>query len=410
MRYNGPAAAVAGIVAGLVMFILHSMALLPGTLHHPEGAMKRDLEATFVSGPWSLVVGSTVSICVFLLWRSKRSIFLDCICIHQRNASKKAQALLSLGAFLKNSSNFLLLWDDTYTSRLWCVFELAAFLKSHGQHEETLLVRPMVMAPCLFGIFFGLWLSVLVWVLVMSLTGSFWNLTLPVPLMVFIIRMIFFSLAAASLRDHYRNVEVLLGQLSSFEVASAKCHCCTIGTCASNKMLCDREIISRCIRNWFGSVSDFQEVTRSSVRSILHRQLGGKLFPYRWVLASSLPLLWGFMDMISPRLRAGAWLEALNLTLIGFGWWLFAFPAFFALSLILARRMRTRFQPRCLDHMATLMVSTCITSLTLGGNFFHLGLTSWLPHPAGGSIYFCSMAMLWIWAWFFAAPGPLPAA
>lgn len=45
MRYNGPAAAVAGTVAGLVMFVLRSIVLLPGTTQQPKRAMKRDLEA-----------------------------------------------------------------------------------------------------------------------------------------------------------------------------------------------------------------------------------------------------------------------------------------------------------------------------------------------------------------------------
>lgn len=32
-----------------------------------------------------------------------------------------------LGAYIARSKNFLILWDENYCSRLWCMYEVATF-------------------------------------------------------------------------------------------------------------------------------------------------------------------------------------------------------------------------------------------------------------------------------------------
>lgn len=50
----------------------------------------------------------------------------------------------------------LVLWDPTYVERLWCVFELAAFLKSRESGTATkLFIRPTILGPQLHGILLG---------------------------------------------------------------------------------------------------------------------------------------------------------------------------------------------------------------------------------------------------------------
>ena len=61
--------------------------------------------------------------------------------ISQHNKHLKTAGILSLGAFLKQSEQFLLVWDNTYASRLWCILELAAFLKSHEHQEHKVQIR-----------------------------------------------------------------------------------------------------------------------------------------------------------------------------------------------------------------------------------------------------------------------------
>lgn len=106
---------------------------------------------------------------------------------------------MSMGAFLKNSEKFLLLWDDTYVSRLWCMLEFAAFLKSHGPAaEESIVIRPMITAPCMLGFVLGTVLTLAIWV-------SVPRLTIPILLLIFATRLVGFYLAAGALREHYRS-------------------------------------------------------------------------------------------------------------------------------------------------------------------------------------------------------------
>eukprot|EP00913_Durusdinium_trenchii_P031435 g29430.t1 len=49
----------------------------------------------------------------------------------------------------KCSNSLLVLWDPSYTRRLWCIFELAAFLHTRPTGKKfKLLVRPLILGPC----------------------------------------------------------------------------------------------------------------------------------------------------------------------------------------------------------------------------------------------------------------------
>ncbi|CAJ1344926.1 unnamed protein product, partial [Effrenium voratum] len=70
--------------------------------------------------------------------------------IHQADEVQKGRALVSLGGFLKNSKSLLVLLDASYTRRLWCIIELAAYLKCH-EGGRGLRVIPTFMGPAAVG-------------------------------------------------------------------------------------------------------------------------------------------------------------------------------------------------------------------------------------------------------------------
>ena len=49
-------------------------------------------------------------------------MFLDRICINQANKNMKTEAILSLAGLLRKSDTMLILWDPSWTTRLWCLF------------------------------------------------------------------------------------------------------------------------------------------------------------------------------------------------------------------------------------------------------------------------------------------------
>ena len=58
----------------------------------------------------------------------------------------------------------LVLWDVSFVERLWCIFELAGFLKSHATNDSTIettssspnppvVIRTVLFGPCALAIF-----------------------------------------------------------------------------------------------------------------------------------------------------------------------------------------------------------------------------------------------------------------
>ena len=90
-------------------------------------------EYQIVLAPWSAIFGGLAFAITLFSWRCARSVFLDRICIHQTDANLKSEGIMSIGAFLKRSSSFLLVWDTTYVQRLWCLLELGAYMASHDK-------------------------------------------------------------------------------------------------------------------------------------------------------------------------------------------------------------------------------------------------------------------------------------
>merc|ERR1719491_1140816 len=58
----------------------------------------------------------------------RRMVFLDKTCIHQEDKELQRSGILKLGAFLRSSSQMVVIYSDIYLTRLWTVYEVACFL------------------------------------------------------------------------------------------------------------------------------------------------------------------------------------------------------------------------------------------------------------------------------------------
>ncbi|CAE7661092.1 mask [Symbiodinium microadriaticum] len=358
LLYNGPAAAISATVTALLTMCLHIAGLLPGVLRVSTTPLDRGIEMVF--GPWCTLSAGLVFVVVLLLWKSRCLVFFDQICIDQTNPDQKTRGIIGIGAMVKYSQHFLLVWDCTYAGRLWCLLELAAFLKSHEQPEKKVTIRLTAMAPCILGIGFALWASMLQ---VLVHERSAWD-----TLVLVLSRWVFLYMAASYMRDHYRNAEVLLKQLSDFTIRDAACHCCNDGEiCCAD--VCDRAIIGRCIQSWHGSVEAFEVTIRTRVRQMLYRQLGGLLFPYGWQVLGALPLFWSFADLSAARARDGHWKMAALVFLAGLTWCLFLFPFVFQATLLLASFFRRKQSHVWLDRLKTMVVAFVLTALSFVGQW-----------------------------------------
>ena len=76
-----------------------------------------------------------------LFWRPQDRVFLDRICIHEKDLTLKTQAIFSLAGLLKKSDLMLILWDPTWTER-------SLLKKQKGSMtEQELIIRPVLLGP-----------------------------------------------------------------------------------------------------------------------------------------------------------------------------------------------------------------------------------------------------------------------
>ena len=294
--YNASAALVCGFLIAILMMILFCYRLLPSVDRAGAGDAHR-------WSNWCLCSGFVMTTLLTFLWRSQKKIFLDRLCISQKDDRLKAKAIFSLAGLLKKSDVMLILWDPTWTERLWCLFELAAFLRSKemASAKQKLIVRPIFFGPISITLF------------VFSFSVGFPLTTVPFPDPVRDSTMgVIFVLGPAlvtglmvayptvmTLRIYFRDLDIMKKQLLAISFDGAKSSCCDKGhqTLRGTPMLCDRKVVKECVKRWFGSQEAFEETLRSEVLEILMVVLSEEVFTNRWILGATCPFLWAFMDL-----------------------------------------------------------------------------------------------------------------
>jgi len=305
--YNGLPAAVLGTCAALGSMTLSGRSVLPPMVHERSEDGKRILGYSV----WSQCFGIATFVVVLLLWWSRRTVFLDKVCIHQTNLALKQQGVESIGGFLKHSDRMLVLWDESYARRLWCVFEMAAFVKTHEDSviRNKLRVIPIDLGPVMAAFF-----------LVTCTTSTLYMLVPPAfRLMVGVVFVLSFYPCARLLHRYSRSLNILHEDLQGFSVKSANCYCCSVGhRDPTSQMLlaCDRKIVEKCIVQWFGDLQAFEEFVRTDLLILFKKQLGQHGFQYRWAVLAMTPLMWWQAETIGARWREGAEDEKLLLGLV----------------------------------------------------------------------------------------------
>ena len=285
MFYNWKAAVLAGNLCALLGMILFACGLLPGF----DKTQRFGGTEPVLSGVWSLAMGVVGTLLVWFFRKPRDMVFLDRICINQKDPAEKLQGVMNIGACLKNSKKLLVIWDETYCRRLWCLFELAAFLKTH--EDDALLVQPVCVAKLVVSCFL---LNLLTW-------GG--GLLLPydsvfTPPVVIVGACAYGCLVATTIVRYYESLDLIQSQLQNFQFADAQCYCCSVNHADSSgeKLACDREVMRRCVQHWFGSVEEFEKSVQTRVRDALSHHFGGQVCSYPLLVAAAITLLWAMMD------------------------------------------------------------------------------------------------------------------
>ncbi|CAE7632545.1 CCR3 [Symbiodinium sp. CCMP2456] len=358
--YNGRAAIGLGMFVAVVMMVLSLVLDLPGYDRH-------DMRETDWSA-WSSWSGFLVTVLVMIFWRSQTRVFLDRTCISQSDDELKSNGILSLAGMLRRSDSMLILWDPTWTERLWCLFELAAFLKSreHGASQQDLTITPTLLGPIRIGTFLTATAGSLAFRMAPAVRPSvsrpqyyFLNTTFLTSVAVFVLGYVL----AGILRRYFRDLDTMRRQLMSMSFDTALCACCTRGHDDSPGDPCDREILKQCMLIWFGSLESFDSTVRSEVLEVLMQDLE-EVFSTRSTIAAYTPIMWAVMDyaVTFSRVEGHFWSNLLATLAGGLVLWLVGMPSLKSWLVLVCKLARARPGSWCREVMKNSLVALIVLS------------------------------------------------
>eukprot|EP00435_Cladocopium_sp_Y103_P054017 s338_g17.t1 len=210
---------------------------------------------TLPTAPWTIISSMTFLILGFLvapylplLGRASDTCFLDVACVCQSDRELTERAVYGLGGFLVRAHELRVLWSPPYLTRLWCVFELAAYRPANPSGKISF--RPISME-----------LSVLIGVPTVHLTNFFMYVSVMhfetlAPLIPF--SAIAFACCVHLLRRSQRTRHQLLADLQNFDLRNADC-----------THAFDRDFVMSAIARWYGSSKAFTKYVRGPLRQEL---------------------------------------------------------------------------------------------------------------------------------------------
>jgi len=232
--YNFLAGWLFGVVLGIV---------LQATMELPD--FIAPAPAIWIGGPMGSFFGLLASPYMphFAACRGKSQemCFFDAACINQADPDLMQRGVYGLSGFLAVTSELRILWSPPYLSRLWCVFELAAFRKANP--AGRIVLKPLFVETGLLIIVVGIYGLIIVdeWRF-----GDAGVSTVLVVLTMFP-SYIWFHILRRLLNDQHH----LVNELRTFDIEKVHCRSAE-----------DTEYIYAAIHSWYGSSKAFTDHVR----------------------------------------------------------------------------------------------------------------------------------------------------
>ncbi|CAE7460286.1 unnamed protein product [Symbiodinium sp. KB8] len=206
-------------------------------------------------GPWILLVGILALILGLVispyLPTYQETMFFDMFSIHQTDARLMERGVYGLGGCLRRSRQLQVLWSSPYLSRLWCVFELAAYRQANPNGK--ICWTPLFRERALLAMFvICCWMTSLFWAFAALQAG-------PESFMIgYAASLLPVILGTHVLRRTFREGQKMLDDLQYFDLASAGC-----------ALEFDRRFIYTAIQDWYESEEAFTQYVRGPLREEL---------------------------------------------------------------------------------------------------------------------------------------------
>ncbi|CAE7189132.1 unnamed protein product [Symbiodinium sp. CCMP2456] len=322
-----------------VMFLLSSNCLLPLPFEYTS----RYGDGTQLScGPWCLL-GSFIGHGAGLLLApyaptvcSRAPMcFLDVASINQTDKELMERGVYGIGGFLCKSKELRMLWSTPYFTRLWCVFEVAAFRTANP--AGRLAFCPLFVEVGSFMCVAGAYFSCFLFMLSIPL-GS-----VVAPMASYAIALVPVYVLMHQFRQNAAVKYQLLHDLKGFDLAAVQSHSDF-----------DRRFVFTAIQAWYGSTEAFTQFVQGPLREEL-LESGQSTIPLKYILLplgvmASLSLDW-VVALLCAHVSADWLLVELLTSCFGFSiCWFFVS---FKVAAYLCERFATPLFPGRLDYLQT---------------------------------------------------------
>jgi len=287
-----PTVILSWCILTMLTAILTAARVLPATGFYP--AESYNFQNWAEIGPWMRISGILGFLLGFIAapFACQRSeiVFVDVVSINQADPELTKRGVYGLAGFLSKSAELRVLWSPPLFSRLWCIFELAAFRKANP--NGRIVLAPLYV-EALFGILYvGLGCLMLTFLIIQQLgigaiVQSIVALCPAFPVVHYI-------------RKTLQEKRRLLAELQRFDLEQARC---------LNEF--DRDFIHARISEWYGSREAFTEHVRGPLYEELSAPLSNMEVPVAyWVLVALLESS-SLLEFQLAYYRGGAPLETL---------------------------------------------------------------------------------------------------
>lgn len=329
------------VIAVLSLTIL---GVLPAPWRIEAHAM--EFKAMCPVGPWIELASFVATFAGFIaspylpsMPRPRDTCFLDVASIHQTDQRLMERGVYGIGGFLRISRELRVLWSTPYLSRLWCVFELAAFRTANPEGRITLaplFVETILAAVILWEYF----VTVIYWSTRASQVGEVYNSVS------YLFAMLPCCFAMHMIRRSHMAKHKLFSDLEHFDLGKVQC---------SNDF--DKDFIHAAIVRWYGGEEAFTAFVRGPLREeLLGARPATLLVAYPLLLLS--PAIASSLTFLAGLWRGGAPVHCLLSYVMGsfLGFnilWVFSCLSLF---LYLCDHFAEPRWPGIFDHLQTLLM------------------------------------------------------
>eukprot|EP00928_Gymnodinium_smaydae_P046912 TRINITY_DN3127_c1_g2_i1.p1 TRINITY_DN3127_c1_g2~~TRINITY_DN3127_c1_g2_i1.p1 ORF type:complete len:554 (-),score=60.75 TRINITY_DN3127_c1_g2_i1:188-1849(-) len=304
LYFNAAPSIIVALLVGSCVFVVHwYLVVAPACaqpsnfrrchawdeMHQIHNVLPIGLVAGFLCGLIALFTWH--HIVVFLPGSFRKTLFLDKVCINQRDLGQKRDGILSIGGILANSEKLLVVWDETYFQRLWCVFEISAWC---SMPDSPIVFLPTVYGELALTFIIGVFsVELMVFMIDQEVTETNQS-EQQVYIGCYFIVALFGTVLMRRCAEEFHSLDI---QLATFSIRSTKCFCCSQGhvnSATGEQLECDRQLVYDAIKIWQDApnveagLNEFDTLIRTWFRTLIKNSIRRAQMPYDMALLASI--------------------------------------------------------------------------------------------------------------------------